>query len=359
MNRTLFIFSDDFGELVLLRLLLYKQPVHAFLLLPERLFKHVEFPNATKFLYKDGNDLKKHVEEINPEQVMLFSAYLLAPNGLISYPEFYSLLDYLDEKNITVATSDPFMRYYDQLAYEHPPESFHAAVRNKLKEISGRVALYRHLYAVPVQFDGAPSQSFSNHLMCDVKEQTNKRKQWTFIMASEDFRLLQKENPAGYHKKLIPLFISLVKDYNIRVNLVFPEAFYRTLKLGLAGVPGINYVSYCSLASFESLVAQSDLVIYWNMFSASTLLCRLYNKPTVFLGLGHMETLFPGFFEYIKSSWFPYEAPEIMNVNDALIPSLIKRLEADGAAIRDHALYQPYYELDSPLAVFSCKTEVI
>jgi len=359
MNRTLFIFSNDFGELVLLRLLLYKQPVHAFLLLPERLFNHVAFPNTTKFLYRDADDLKKYIEEINPEQVMFFSAYLIAPNGLLTYPEFYSFLDYLDEKKIAVTTSDPFMRYYDKLDYNSPPHDFRAMVRDKLKEISERLAVYRHLYPVPVQFDGAPCQSFSNHLKCNAKSQPDKRKQWTFIMASEDFLLLQKGNAGTYHEILIPLFTSLVNDYDIKVNLVFPEDFHELLKLKLAEVPGINYVSYCSMDAFEELVAQSDLMLYWNVFSASTLLCRLYNKPTVFLGQGHMETVFPGFFEYSKSSWFPHNDPDIIQINDAFIPSLIRRLEDDAGQMKDQALYQPYYQLDHPLAVLSCKTETV
>ncbi len=359
MNKTLFIFSNDFGELVLLRFLLYQQPVHAFLALPERLFEHVDFPNCTKFLYQDGDDLKQYVEEIQPEQVMLFSAYLMAPNGLTTFPEFYSFLDYLDEKRISVSTSDPFMRYYDQLDYEHQGKDFRSGIRNKLKEISERLAAYKHVYAVPVKFDAAPHQSFSNHFKRDAKERADQRKQWTFIMASEDFKLLQIGHAGMYHNTLVPLFTSLVKDYDIKVNLVFPEDFYEILKSELAEVPDINYVSYCSLDAFEDLVVQSDLMLYWNVFSASTLLCRLYDKPTVYLGQGHMETIFPGFFEYIKSSWFPHKDPEIMHIDEAFIPSLLKRLEGDGA-MKDPVLYQPYYyELDAPLEVLSYKTEAV
>nr|WP_315423579.1 hypothetical protein [uncultured Pedobacter sp.] len=358
MDKILFIFSNDFGELVLLRLLVYQQPIHAYLALPERLFGHVDFPNVTKFLYKDADDLKNHIEEIHPTQVMLFSAYLLAPNKLITYTEFYSLLDYLDEKKITVSTSDPFMRYYDQLSYDDRPSDFRTAVRNQLKGLSERLAVYRHLYGVPVQFDGAPCQSFSNHFKIDIQPDVNRQKQWTFIMAAEDFSLLQIGNNNEYQEILIPLFTALVKDHDICVNLVFPESLCEILRANLPDVAGINYVSYCSLDAFERLVAQSDLMIYWNVFSASTLLCRLYSKPTVFLGHGHMENIFPGFFDYIKSSWFPHKAPEVFQIDDTFIPALLKRLENVANGFNDNALYQPYYELDSPTAVFSFNTSL-
>jgi hypothetical protein len=359
MNAPLFIFSDDFGELVLLRLLLYKQPVHAFLALPQRLFKYVEFPNVTKFLYRNAADLKKYVEEVKPEQVIIFSAYLIAPNGLLTYPEFYSFLDYLDQKNIEVSTSDPFMRYYDKLEFEPGPVNFISGIRNKFKEISERLVPYRHLYAVPVQFETAPHQSFSNPFKLDASGQPDKSRQWTFIMSAVDSMILLRDNDGTYPDTLIPLFTSLVKDYGIKVNLVFPDFMYNTLKSKLAGLPDINYVAYCSLDLFEEMVARSELMVYWNLFSASTLLCRLYNKPTVFLGKGHMETIFPGFFNYIRSSWFPYNDPEIMQIDEAFIPSLINRLKAGEGVTKDPALYQPYYELDSPLAVLSRKTEAV
>jgi hypothetical protein len=351
MNKALFIFSDDFGELVLLRLLLYKQPVHVYLALPERLFDHVEFPNATKILYTGGDDLMKYVEEVKPTQVLLFSAYLLAPNGMLTFDEFYNLLDYLDEKKIEVSTSDPFMRYYDQLNYEFKAADFRSQIRDKLKEISERLATYNHLYAVPVEFDGAPCQSFSNPAKREVILKTDDKKQWTFIMAFEDYSLLQVGNDESYYKTLIPLLTSLVEEYDIKVNLVFPKDLLNKLKL--ADIPNINYVSYCTMDTFEDLVAQSDLIIYWNVFSASTLLCRLYNKPTVFLGQGHMEAIYPGFYDYIKSSWFPENEPEIMQIDDSFIPSLLKRLEADGKSTKDQTLYQPYYELDAPLTILS------
>lgn len=353
MNKTLFIFSDDFGELVLLRLLLYKQPVHVHLALPERLYKFVAFPNATKILYTGGDDLMKYVEEVKPTKVLLFSAYLLAPNGMLTFDEFYNLLDYLDEKKIAVSTSDPFMRYYDQLKYEFKAADFHSQIRDKLKEISERLATYKHLYAVPVEFEGAPCQSFSNPAKREVILKTDDKKQWTFVMAYQDYSLLEEGNDGSYYETLIPLFTSLVQEYNIKVNLVFPKDLINILKLKLVDSPNINYVSYCTMDAFEDLVAQSDLMIYWNVFSASTLLCRLYNKPTVFLGQGHMENIYPGFYTYIKPSWFPENKPEIMQINNDFIPSLLKRLETDGKSTKDQTLYQPYYELDAPLTILS------
>lgn len=353
MNKTLFVFSDDFGELVLLRLLIYKQPVHVYLALPERLFDHVEFSNATKFLYNEGDDLMKYVEEVKPTQVLFFSAYLLVPNGMLTFPEFYNFLGYLDKKKIAVSTSDPFMRYYDQLDYELKATDFRSQIRNKLKQISERLTAYKHLYAVPVQFDGAPCQSFSNPAKRDPILKTDDKKQWTFIMAFEDYSLLQVGNDGSYYKTLIPLLTSLVQEYDSKVNLVFPKDLIKILKLKLVDIPNINYVSYCTMDAFEEVVAQSDLMIYWNVFSASTLLCRLYNKPTVFLGQGHMETIYPGFYTYIKSSWFPENEPEIMQIDDNFIPSLLKRLEDDGKSTKDQTLYQPYYELDAPLTILS------
>jgi hypothetical protein len=354
MHKTLFIFSDDFGELVLLRLLLFKQPVHAFLALPERLIKHVELTNTTRLPYHDVEDLKKHIEDIGPTQVMLFSAYLLAPNGLLPFPEFYSFLDYLDKKGVQVCTSDPFMRYYDQLEYDFEAEDFYPKVRNILKAISERVAAYTHVYPVPMQSTATLCQSFSNTATRYVKPEASINPRWTFIMASQDFLLLQKEHEHRYHDVLIPLLRTLINDHDIQVTLLFPEEFPRILRPELAEVQDITFLSYCNMDIFEQMIAQSDMMIYWNLFSASTLLCRLYNKPTVFLHKGHMEKLFPGYYEYAKRAWFPIADPAILAIDNTFIPKVFKLMDDKHASI-----FQPYYELDAPANIFSHKAETV
>lgn len=353
MKRTLFIFSNDFGELVLLRLLMYNQPFHAIALLPEQMLPYITLPNVEKIVYRNVDDLKRNIDNIMPTQILFFSAYILASNNLITFPEFYSLMDYLDEKEIEVSTSDPFIRYYDHIDFEPQAKEFLSLARNTFITISKRLAGYRHLYPIPAPYSSTPHQSFSNQFKKKTKQQHPKRKQWTFVMAMHDYRLLQFESGLTYHKKLIPLFTSLVKNYNIMVNLVFPDEFQKILKNELTDVPDINYISYCGLDAFEDLIIRSDLMIYWNLFSASTLLCRLYNKPTVFLKQGHMETIFPGFLKYSRSSWFPQNDPVIMEINDHFIPDVVKRIEAGGATTNDPALFQPYFELEPPLAVLN------
>jgi hypothetical protein len=351
MGKTLFILSDDFGELVLLRLLLYQQPNHVFLVLPERLYHHFNLPNCTKLLFEDGKQLKKYVEEIEPKEVMLFSAYLLAPNGLITFDEFYDFLDFLDQEKIKVSTSDPFMRFYDQMDFIEQPQDFHSCVRNKLKEISQRLTNYRHLYGVPISFKNIASQSFSNSIKkFDQKHLNHGQKHWTFVMAKQDFILLQNGNENNYHEVLIPLFKRLVQDDNININLIFPAEFLTILQPYLIDIPQINYINFCDLDVFEALISKSDLLIYWNVFSASTLLCRLYNKPIVFIAQGHMEAIYPGFFEYVKDSWFPKHYPEIIPIDEYFIPKVMEKLKYE-SNVELNALYQPYYELDSPAQV--------
>lgn len=338
---------------MLLRLLMYKQPFQAIALFPEKMLPYVTLPNIEKIAYQNADDLRRHIDAFRPEQILFFSAYILASNNLISYPEFYSLLDYLDEKKIEVSTSDPFIRYYDHIAFDPEEKDFLSLARNTFIKIGKRLAGYRHLYPVPAPLCTTPYRSFSNHFKKDSLKRPQERKQWTFVMAIHDYRLLQFESKLTYPEKTVPLFTSLVKDYGIMVNLVMPDEFHEILKTHLIDVPDINYIRYCSMDNFEDLIIQSDVMIYWNLFSASTLLCRLYNKPIVFLKQGHMETIFPGFFKFSKESWFPETEPEMMEINDDFIPNIIKRIEAEGAAANDRSLFQPYFELDAPLAVLN------
>ncbi|WP_435263829.1 hypothetical protein [Tenacibaculum sp. nBUS_03] len=354
MSKTLFVFSDDFGELVLLRLLLYKQPLHAYLALPERLFPHVTLNNVTKVLYKNESELKAFTEEVLPDKVMLFSAYLLAPNGMLTYTEFYDFLDYLDRKNIPISTSDPFMRYYDELDYEVDSQDSFFRIRNKLKQIGERLKGYTHVYGVPVNLKNVKSQSFSNpNKLKDFTNAENITKTWTFVLAQQDYNLLRADSDNTYHKIIESVVILLTKVHNIKVNLVFPKALIAQIKQNLGELKGISYVPYCTLNEFEHLIVASDLMLYWNIFSASTLLCRLYNKPTVYLGMGHMEAFYPGFYSYIKHSWFPDNEPEIMAINDAFIPSLIKRIYTTDSKSKDPKLHQPYYQLESPIEILA------
>ena len=354
MNKTLFIFSDDFGELVLLRLLIYKQPFHVHLVLPERLYEHVQFSNATKYLFKNSDDIYKYIEEVQPSQVCLFSAYLLAPNGLLSFAEFHELLAYLDEKQITVATSDPFMRFYDELAYEHDTTDFRTNVKNTLKKISERVSNYRHLYGVPVQFEGAPHQSFSNPHKRPMPAKIGDKMQWTFVLAYQDYMLLQTGYEFKFHLAIEPILASLVATPTNHVNLIFPKELMKLLQPMLQDSKNITFVEYCNLVSFEEIIMKSTVLMYWNIFSASTLLCRLYNKPTVFLGQGHMETIFLGFYNYIKASWFPYQEPKIISLNDDFITTVMTELKAADES-ENHPFYQPYFELASPIEIINAE----
>lgn len=332
---------------------MYNQPCHAIALLPEQMMSYITLPNVERFIYKNADDLKRYIDDILPEQILFFSAYILASNSLITFPEFYELMDYLDEKKIEVSTSDPFIRYYDHLIFEPEPRDFLTLARNTFIDISKRLAGYRHLYPFPALTGLTPNRSFSNHFKKNTSQNTHEKKQWTFVMAMHDYRLLQFESGLTYHKKLVPLITSLIKDHGIMANLVFPDELHQTLKELLKDVPDIDYISYCSLDDFEDLIIRSDVMIYWNLFSASTLLCRLYKKPTVFLNKGHMETIFPGFFTYSKTSWFPQGKPEIMEINNDLIPDIIKRTSGNGNVTNDPELFQPYFELDSPMAILN------
>lgn len=357
MKRTLFIFSDDFGELVLLRLLMYNQPFRATALMPEKMLPYITLPNVEKFVYRNAGDLKRYIDDVMPEQILFFSAYILATNNLISTPEFYSLMDYLDERKIEISTSDPFIRYYDHVDFDTQAKDFLSNARNAFKEIGERLSGYRHLYPIPAPFGSTPHQSFSNHSRKETGKQDHNKKQWTFVMAMHDYRLLQFEGQLMYHKKVIPLFTSLAKDHNITVNLVLPHEFYKILQRELKDVSGINYIDYCSIDAFENLITQSDVMLYWNLFSASTLLCRLYNKPTVFLGKGHMDTIFPGFLNYIRPFWFPEKEPEIMGIDNFSIPDVIKKIEAEKEGTNEPMLFQPYFNLDTPLTILISMSE--
>ncbi len=352
MNKTLFIFSDDFGELVLLRLLIYKQPFHVHLVLPERLYEHVSFSNATTYLFKNSDDIYTYIEEVQPTQVLLFSAYLLAPNQLLSFSEFYQLLDYLDEKQISVATSDPFMRFYDELPYEHNTVDFRTNVKNTLKEISERVANYRHLYGVPVQFEGAPHQSYSNPHKRPIPVKIDDTMEWTFVLAYQDFALLQTGYESKFHLVIVPILKALAAESTNQVNLIFPKELMKLIKPMLQGLENITFVDYCNLVSFEEIIIKSTVVMYWNVFSASTLLCRLYNKPTVFLGQGHMETIFLGFYNYIKTSWFPNQDPKIISLNEDFISTVMTELKAAEHS-ENHPFYQSYFELAAPTEIIT------
>ena len=359
LKKTLFIFSDDFGELVLLRLLSYQLPFHVHAALPARLYDHVSLSSVIKHRYNGYAELKKIIQTVAPEQVMLFSAYLLAPNGMLSYEEFYSLLDLLDAQQIPVATSDPFMRIYDQQEYQSDQNHYLTNARNILKKISERLSVYRHLYAVPVSFDGAPHQSFSNSAKMTMKLSMRSRRQWTFVMAKEDFSLLQVGSEKSYHKVLAPFLSQLTENHDIAVNLIFPEALLEILKNELPDEPHIKLVSYCDLEEFEKLIIQSEALFYWNVFSASTLLCRLYEKPVFYLGLGHMAVFYPEFYDYIKDSWFPDSKPDVLTLDEAFAPAVMKKLEDGGNQCEDTNIYLPYPQLDSPMDVFTYNSRVV
>jgi len=352
MKKILFIFSNDFGELVLLRLFSFGQPMHIHVALPHRLYNHFDLPNVTKILYKNTNEIKTYVEKIEPDTVVLYCGYLIAPNNIIPYSDFHALLDYFNQRDIPIITSDPFLRFYEHNNYEAEGNEFRPYIRNALKRLGERLADYPHIYCVPFQSRTVQTINYSNQLKRDNNIYHLKRKEWTFVLAWEDFAAFRFDDGHDLLSIICPQLEEITRQHNITVNLIFPSDFINEIKKLIPNSKNIHYIEFCNIEKFESIIARSEIIFYWNLFSASTLLCRLYNKPTIYLAKGHMELIYPGFFEYASRSWFPENPPEIIPLTKDFVSVVLSKLNSSSQNDKA-AIFQPYYNLLSPVEALS------
>ena len=327
LPRVLIIVSGDFGELANSLALIKGANFEATLLVPKRLFaaNNGEFP-VTAVEYVPFDDTvkvwKSIVEELRPDVVMLFSAYLYAINRIMSQEDISQFLSFLRERNIPTATTDPFLGILTQIdeatfGKKHPGRQELSKHFLQLKSSLNEVP---HVYLCPPP-QNAPSASvsFFNPAIILTDEQRAEhsakllrdlpldegKNRWLFILSTEDFALQSSRVGIDrFHDLLARRMFDTVRCGRQPV-LIAPQPCLESLITRDRPIAGLIPVSHGSHSRFASLQMDAEYVFYWNIFSNS-IISRVANRlPIFFFDLGHLVHSVPAILDVGLSNYYP------------------------------------------------------
>jgi hypothetical protein len=321
--RSLFVLSNDYGELVLAMSMLHGQRFakNAALALPSRLFHHHKKGLAiTTFEYTILEDIFDLVESWNADIVFLFSGYLFAYQGLLSNASLKNLASRLRSRDCCLATSDPWLglgsqlsasdiNFYPRQGRELPPSELRDDLH--LRERNFAIDLYvasqilkdcAHIYPSMTEGviprDGVRRLSFFNETTAHISAAHrasmpgggvgSNDKEWIFIIATTDCWYQRWLWGAAYFSDLVASKLEEVRKMGRRPTLIAPLVLTDDISKRLKAGSGIRLISFCPYTQFIPLLLRAEYVFYWNCFSASLLVRWSEQRPVFFFDRGHM-----------------------------------------------------------------------
>lgn len=336
--RLLFVIDKDYGALGLAMYLLYRQPLsaHAMLLLPWREFElhRGRLPVASR-PYQSLRDVLDVVEAESPDVVCLISGYLFARQGALPIRSLRRLIRRLRQRGCKVATSDPYLGTFAEIAkvkvlvrtgafhrglercLHKLPRVYRFVARfvelyskrrlqrhvRRVSEILGDVT---HLYPVPVDQmqQVVRSVSFFNSLYIRSQDELARnsaevsalpggdgRRRWLFVLAQFDLEFQEKKYGKQGFVDIVVNKIQEALDSGKHPTFIGPAAITEALTRHFTRESGVSLLPRCPFEEFEHRLLDAEIVFYWQIFSTSAFL-RLWNGlPVFFFDQGHSAHL--------------------------------------------------------------------
>lgn len=320
--------------------LLHRQPIsaRATLLLPRRAYElhGSQLPIASR-PYRSLQDILDIVEIELPDVVCLFSGYLFASQGLLSIHALRKLIRTLRQRGCKVATSDPYLGTFRQVANADVPARpgvIHRFLDRRLIKLprahglvaqllnflkSKRVERHvrrvadilkgvTHIYPVPMdplQAGVARPISFFNPLYIRSQEELRRnseavsalsdramrRPRWLFVLAQFDLEFQEKRYGRQGFVDLVAGKIRQALDNGRHPTFIGPAAITEELSRHFPRDSGASFLPTCSFEEYQQRLLDAEIVFYWQILSTSAFF-RLWNGlPVFFFDQGHNARL--------------------------------------------------------------------
>jgi hypothetical protein len=346
---TLFVLSNDYGELLLARSFLEGQALseRAAVLLPERLYetngKSLPVPTHR---YADLRDIVEVFEAHKPQAVVLCSGYLFSNNRLLSSGDLRKLVRHMQTRGSLVLTTDPFLGLAAGLTFRDVHLATAGRVRGFLQRSAERSItrdLVRvakvlegvvHLYPAPTDALGATDDvrrvSFFNRSWTRAAGdagawESKAEKRWLFVLAPHDL---------SYQKLQIGID-ALVDRLNGRFEetrragrvpvLMGPPDLLREISDRPSGTVA-ELLDFSGYDAFIPRLLAAEYVFYWNLLSASFLARIVKPAPAFFFDRGHLSRLVEPIYEVGVRAHLRGWEPRYLDLSQPLDP---KSLAAD------------------------------
>jgi hypothetical protein len=353
-SRTLFVISNDYGELALAMFFLQGQafaPSSA-LLLPDRLYAM----NKERLSIKTGHygsveDILESVRVHEPGVVFLFSAYLFRINRIFSHQDVERLVRSLRERGVRIVTSDPFLR----LAAKVTPRQVRVAAprgswlrflqRGPERELAldlvraARILqeethIYPGLSLGLTRAEQERSVTFFNPDIAgdgvprmpadDARTSGGGLKRWLFILAATDLRLQR----GLWGRQRFTVMIRRKLEQTLLAGrqpvLVAPPDLIDDLSAKALG--SVELVPFCPFPEMISRLIEAEHAFYWNVFSCSMLVRLAIGQPVFFFDRGHMARVIEPMYEWGRRFHFGDWRPVTLETGQPLTAEKLDEL---------------------------------
>ena len=351
--RVLALVSADFGELSYAKYFLSglaTAPASAPTLLVPASLGQPEGPEAGAIQrnYADLAGILAAVEEIRPQIVLFFSAYLLTIGPRFSMFNTLWLVHVLRRRGIPMLTSDPFIGLlhtpwalqFDAVLPSHAGfyASLHARLAHWRMSLRGYLTHLRlrqvwHIYpapmahlavqgprrqcafynppAVPTQAEG-PSGGLPAPL-------------WLFVLSAIDLQYQLKLHGQSFFVQVAARLQDAVHSGTNVLVLAPPEMLQRLRSLLPAGAP-VELRDRCQHADYLRLLQQAQHLFLWNYYSFSVLHRVLNQQAVFFFAEGHMVSILPALQDEGIRAFYGGWRPPLLPIAEPLAPEALEQL---------------------------------
>lgn len=359
MARLAFVITQDYGELFNALYFLAETPVEATLLWPPRLAganpAGLAWPTR---VYHSANELERHVAELEPDVLLLFSGYLPVVNQLLSVEEWADLLRNWRHGPWKLVTSDPALGILAQIDEHtfHPRHPARGWLAAHFGWLTGELATVPHLYLSPEPTaTRAPQTSFYNprfappdgigrspsavttheHPLDDPSPL------WLFVISPEDHALEAGLWGAEAFAHLVAQRLLDAECAGAGAVLICPQALAEPVRSRLPATSRARVATATPWGEFLALLGRAEQVFYWNLFSASILARVVWERPFLIFDRGHLARAMPPVLEVGRRHFYqghdvvpldlraPLVAEEVRDRADALSRGLVAATRAN------------------------------
>jgi len=339
----LVIVSHDFGEFAyaydFTRIL--EDTYHVRLALPQHIFKNNKnLVNFHCIEYGSDNDILEIYKNLNPEYILLFSAFLLVPNKVFSLKSLRNFISTATRDKKIIITTDPFLGLAGSINVSDVNLSITDTSDNIFFQYIRKHLTCRQFHEIHTVLMNIPCLlPFGlGHLNADSKyysyynnnpgtnsENSNDNPYWLFVISEIDYSLQKKNVGESKYTKYLLDKLSETSNFNKRPVVVAPLPLLKKIK---KIKPSVEYIYRCNVIEHKLLITNAERVFYWNMISHSIYHRMINYKPVHFFDRGHIYSMFPRIHDAAIRCYYQGNEPVILNYSKPLcIDTLISNNE--------------------------------
>jgi len=360
--KVLFITSHDFGELSLATFFARNQSFQSVFVVPAKKTTYFDEVVDIRYAYSSITELERIIEREKPDVISLNTGYLIVNGGLATLEEFQTFYAYLKGLGCPIMTTDPFVRVYDNY-----PECSFALDGRPLEDLKTEMMFLSdylkdlpHVYGFPASNSLTNAHSFYNQTYCvhekDRWKNPENTKYWLFVLGDLDCTLLMAKHGELFVIELANRLKEICENEENRVRCVFPKSIAKILREVLSPLKTLHIFDFVTLREFETLVSESQVVFYWNVFSNSILLCYYYDVPFLCFDKGHIANLSVDLFNHMSEGIYRSGKPEFIPFFEPIEQRLDRLLEEHYSPENRKRILDEYHRLPSPQSIIETLT---